>query len=397
MNDKNERLLPPKSGKDTRKDNRTMARYIYYPNGESGEKHVITDCPMKINIITELQKAQEQKWYDLHQKAMADDKKQLEADKKPLEDEKKKLEAEKKKLADEKKTPEVEKIKLAIKIVQEEIEAITKKIKPIAKELNQILNYRQVAHRDILGGNKVYLINVGEIPRYKNADDTVQFALAMTTTRPFACDVAVASLLGAILSTGYVDLSYNGGCTSDGSASPSTSHGNGRHLDLKYLGLTPKPGKRIWLNRTKYDEKSKIYGWTEFDVERQNIFNEKAKLFGWRGLLGWELWNYKSTKKPWNEWHERFEKDKWLKWHEKHETCKNEIHTQDNCKGAPKTWCINPNTPEYSKQCKHIMDTDHVKHWSGHYHHIHLQEYMDKKKLELAKVTILSEMPIEKK
>lgn len=147
---------------------------------------------------------------------------------------------------------------------------------------------------DNLGGDQIYLIDIGTLNNYQNTDNTVKFGLSMNTTRPYANDVTTAALLGAMLNTGYTDFNFNGGSNAKGeSPAPSTSHKNGMNLDMRYL-RTDKTGGAIYLNQT--EEKDGIPGWKGLDVDRQNTFSAELKKFGWGDIKGWEYWD--STNSP---------------------------------------------------------------------------------------------------
>lgn len=192
-------------------------------------------------------------------------------------------------------------------------------------------------YQDKLGGNKIYLININDnISNY--SDGEVEFTLTINTTRPYVSDVATASLLGAMLNTGYMDFNFNGGSDArDVSPAPSSSHKNGTNLDLRYLrNDTSGNGVHLDLN----DETGDPCGWKGLDVERQNKFIEALNLFGWDEILGWEYWS--SVRSPttghiWDEWYATWRAD----------------HPGET--GKP------------------ILTN--ITHYRGHNHHIHLQKY----------------------
>ncbi|MTH46814.1 hypothetical protein [Intestinirhabdus alba] len=192
-------------------------------------------------------------------------------------------------------------------------------------------------YKDKLGGNKVYLINVSaNISEYSK--DDIKFKLTINTVRPYANDVATASLLGAMLNTGYTDFTFNGGSNDKGeSPAPSKSHKNGTNLDLRYL-RKDKSGGVVHLN--KNDEKGDPCGWKGLDVERQNKFIDALILFGWGSVKAWKYWDSTtspSTGKAWDEWYTEWKKE-------------------------------HPDETE-----KPILKN--IGHLKNHHHHIHLQSY----------------------
>lgn len=192
-------------------------------------------------------------------------------------------------------------------------------------------------YQDKLGGDKIYLINISDnISAYSSGG--VKFSLAVNTVRPYANDITTASLLGAMLNTGFTDFTFNGGSNDKGeSPSPSKSHKNGTNLDLRYL-RKDKSGRSVYLN--KNDETGDPCGWRGLDVERQNQFIEALILFGWGSIKAWKYWDSTSsptTGKTWSEWYTEWKKE-------------------------------------------HINDTEKpilkdIEHLENHYHHIHLQSY----------------------
>ncbi|EGW0488598.1 hypothetical protein JGA17_004517 [Salmonella enterica] len=163
--------------------------------------------------------------------------------------------------------------------------------------------YADSRYKDKLGGNMIYLINISDnVSGYSNGD--VQFELAINTERPYANDVTTASLLGAMLNTGYTDFNYNGGSNERGiSPAPSSSHKNGMNLDMRYL-RKDKSGDGIHLDLN--GETGNPCGWKGLDIERQNKFIEELNRFGWGTILGWKYWdstNSPNTGRAWDEWY----------------------------------------------------------------------------------------------
>jgi len=191
---------------------------------------------------------------------------------------------------------------------------------------------------DKLGGDKIYLIDMGTISNYENADKTVKFSMSMNTTRPYSNDVTTASLLGAMINTGYTDFNFNGGSNDKGeSPAPSTSHKNGMNLDLRYL-RSDKSGGSVHLNTNA--ETGDPCGWKGLDVDRQNSFNDELSRFGWSDLKAWEYWdstNSPNTATEWNTWYTAWQ-------------------------------TANPGATE-----RPILKN--IGHLANHHHHIHLQGY----------------------
>lgn len=193
-------------------------------------------------------------------------------------------------------------------------------------------------YKDKLGGNKIYLINMGGNVNSYLKDD-VKFTLLINSERPYANDVTTASLLGAMLNTGYTDFTFNGGSNNKGeSPAPSASHKNGMNLDLRYL-RKDKSGGAIYLD--KNDETGDPCGWKGLDVERQNNFIAALRLFGWGSIKAWKYWdstNSPTTGQIWNEWY--------TEWRNGHPGSTIEPPILKN-----------------------------IEHLANHHHHIHLQAY----------------------
>lgn len=141
-------------------------------------------------------------------------------------------------------------------------------------------------YADKLGidGTNVYLVDIRHLKNYSNSG--TQFSLTLNTSRYYINDVALASLLGAMLNCGYTDFVFNGFSGSMGeSPSPSSSHKNGMNGDLRYL-RKDKSGSRVHLNLET--ENGEPCGWKGLDENRQNNFNDALYKFGWKSLLSWE-------------------------------------------------------------------------------------------------------------
>ncbi|ECF1703732.1 hypothetical protein E1B77_22880, partial [Salmonella enterica subsp. enterica] len=197
--------------------------------------------------------------------------------------------------------------------------------------------YNEAIYKDKLGGNMIYLININDnVSSYSSGD--VKFTLATNTDRYYANDITTASLLGAMLNTGYTDFTFNGGSNAKGvSTGGSKSHKNGTNLDIRYL-RKDESGNAIHLNLNS--ETGSPCGWKGLDVERQNKFMGELNLFGWSVIKGWKYWD--SDKSPntgptWSKWY--------VAWQNEH-----------------------PGITE-----RPILKN--IEHLADHHHHIHVQGY----------------------
>ncbi|WP_058368556.1 LysM peptidoglycan-binding domain-containing protein [Psychrobacter sp. ENNN9_III] len=150
------------------------------------------------------------------------------------------------------------------------------------------------------GGGNVYLVNIGgdeksskfggskindnseelsvaekekRLSKYRKGN--VGYNIFMNSKdyqRYYLSGVAMATFLGALCKLGYDDISFNGASKIDGSPGPSSSHTNGKCIDVRYLRKDKKALEMILDNRS-YD--------SQYDHERNvrlvNIFHE----FGW--------------------------------------------------------------------------------------------------------------------
>ena len=84
---------------------------------------------------------------------------------------------------------------------------------------------------------------------------------------------AMASFLGAMIETGYQDVTIIGVSNENGSSpAPSKSHINGKNMDLRYL-------------RTDYSSQPALLGTSTLDIKRQNILNDALYKYGWKDLI----------------------------------------------------------------------------------------------------------------
>lgn len=109
---------------------------------------------------------------------------------------------------------------------------------------------------------------------------SLEYGLSLDTSRPFIGDVALASLLGAMLEVGFKDITCTGFSTNEGkTAQGSTTHVNGNNGDFRYLRNDGMAGP-LHL----------AYGQAEphlLDEGRQKAFIEALYRFGWRSMLSY--------------------------------------------------------------------------------------------------------------
>lgn len=128
-----------------------------------------------------------------------------------------------------------------------------------------------------LGEGYTRLVNLDKLKNYNSGN--VKFGFENDSKRPYISDVALASLLGAMLEVGYEDISCNGFSRADGTSTPSTSHINGINGDFKYLRLdgSTQTQRSLYINVSP----------ELMDEKRQIAFNEALFKFGWKRMLSW--------------------------------------------------------------------------------------------------------------
>lgn len=111
-------------------------------------------------------------------------------------------------------------------------------------------------------------------------NNELRYGFSLNTTRPFIGDVALASILGAMLEVGYTDLVCTGFSTEEGkTAGGSSSHVNGTNGDFRYLRNDGNVGPLHLAHE---------FGAPELlDEVRQNAFNEALYRFGWKSMLSY--------------------------------------------------------------------------------------------------------------
>ncbi|MGP9600913.1 glycosyl hydrolase 108 family protein [Psychrobacter sp. AOP42-A1-21] len=148
------------------------------------------------------------------------------------------------------------------------------------------------------GGKDVYLVNIGgdsESSKYDGSqiDDNnissvekekrlskyrkgkVSYNIFMNSKeyqRYYLSGVAMATFLGALCKLGYDDISFNGASKIDGSPGPSSSHTNGKCIDIRYLRKDKKALEMI-LDDHNYD--------SQYDHERNIRLVNTMHEFGW--------------------------------------------------------------------------------------------------------------------
>lgn len=170
-------------------------------------------------------------------------------------------------------------------------------INKLQRDLNQIPGYSYMSPFSLPIREAMEKLH-----EYQRSDGSVRCAFKTDTwefDRYYTCDAAFASCLGMMLSTGYVDLTFNGGCQKNGDGDISKTHGNGQHIDFRPLrkDLTGDKldmeqrwlAKRVRLKKVKKRvlEAEKEKNRKQFDIERQIIMNKAALKFGWLEILFW--------------------------------------------------------------------------------------------------------------
>lgn len=133
--------------------------------------------------------------------------------------------------------------------------------------------------------NFVYLVDMRKVD-LEFQDGSIKYGISLNTERYYMNDVTLASLLGAMLDSGYEDFVFNGFSNEKGeSIGGSRSHKNGVNGDLRYL-RKDKSGKRVHLDIEA--EEGDPCGWKGMDESRQNNFNDALYKYGWKSLLSWQ-------------------------------------------------------------------------------------------------------------
>ena len=147
-----------------------------------------------------------------------------------------------------------------------------------------VLNFiavRRVGRGNVPAEGTVRLVDLRTLENYEDGETRYGFHYDQRLTlRPYIADHALASLLGAMLDTGFVDVSCNGFSDHLGhSIGGSSSHRNGVNGDFKYFRLDGTTQLRSSLHIDKEPEL--------MDERRQNSFNDALSKYGWSDLGGW--------------------------------------------------------------------------------------------------------------
>lgn len=143
------------------------------------------------------------------------------------------------------------------------------------------------------GSGHVYLVNIGGDEKSNSVDDNnlltiekekrlskyrkgnVGYSIFMNSQkyqRYYLSGVAMATFLGTLCKLGYDDISFNGASKIDGSPGPSSSHTNGKCIDVRYLRKDKKALEMI-LNNRGYD--------SQYDHDRNLKLVNTLYEFGW--------------------------------------------------------------------------------------------------------------------
>lgn len=143
------------------------------------------------------------------------------------------------------------------------------------------------------GGGHIYLVNIGgdknsngindnnllniekekRLSKYRKGN--VGYSIYMNSQkyqRYYLSGVAMATFLGALCKLGYDDISFNGASKVDGGPGPSSSHTNGKCIDVRYLRKDKKALEMI-LNDRGYD--------SQYDHDRNLKLVNTLYEFGW--------------------------------------------------------------------------------------------------------------------
>lgn len=143
------------------------------------------------------------------------------------------------------------------------------------------------------GGGHIYLVNIGGDKKSNGIDDNnlsniekekrlskyrkgnVGYSIYMNSQqyqRYYLSGIAMATFLGALCKLGYDDISFNGASKVDGGPGPSSSHTNGKCIDVRYLRKDRKALEMI-LNNHSHD--------SQYDHDRNLKLVNTLYEFGW--------------------------------------------------------------------------------------------------------------------
>lgn len=145
----------------------------------------------------------------------------------------------------------------------------------------QFTTAQRVGSGNALAAGTSRLIDLRDVEDYSSGDIGFGFHYdTRLTLRPYIADHALASLFGAMLDTGFDDVSCNGFSDHRGhSIGGSSSHRNGVNGDFKYFradGTTQTQGS-LHINTSP----------ELMDEARQNSFNDALYKYGWHDLRAW--------------------------------------------------------------------------------------------------------------
>ncbi|MET3931843.1 hypothetical protein ABIE51_003730 [Lysobacter sp. OAE881] len=143
---------------------------------------------------------------------------------------------------------------------------------------------------NVIVPGRTKLMNQRDVRNYANGAVRYGFHYDMRLTyRPYIKDLALASLLGAMLEVGYEDISCNGFSDDQGrSIGGSVSHYDGTNGDFKYLRADGTTQSRSSLHIDLSPD--------DMDEVRQTAFVEALYKFGWKAMLSWPYRKHGQTR-----------------------------------------------------------------------------------------------------
>lgn len=130
--------------------------------------------------------------------------------------------------------------------------------------------------KNSLGTGRIHLMDASCL----GANPARKFGFRFTGTgRRYLSQPALASLIGALMESGYDDVTSTGFSMPDGSPGVSASHINGENGDFRFLRTDHSLNTPTYLNTTA--------GVDALDEGRQNTFNNALYKFGWTTQLAW--------------------------------------------------------------------------------------------------------------
>lgn len=163
-------------------------------------------------------------------------------------------------------------------------DAISYRYVDMAGTLHELGEYRFKVVPRYLPGNKSAegesrIVDLGAVA-HSWRSGVLKYGFSLRTTRPFIGDVALASLFGAMLESGFEDIVWTGFSTEEGkTARGSTTHVNGTNGDFRYLRNDGASGPlhiALELGRPEL-----------LDEVRQAAFIAALYRFGWKSMLSY--------------------------------------------------------------------------------------------------------------